>query len=378
MIMIEDEELRSLYQVSSSEHIQKIEAGILFLEKHPKDKANLEELLREAHSLKGDSRMLGVGDVETLIHQIEDVFVAIKKGDTSVTPDLCDRLYQGVDAVSKIAHEAVTGEPANVKVFHALTQLMGADHEPAMVPIPSETSPLSDLADLDLAALMHDDMNRSQSMGDDELHAMFADFLKEPSSSTSNGDATDLLSSLPSSLPQTIAQSEPFFQMPAEPQVELLAPPVVAKSAKALDESDYQISTLRVKSTHLDRLLTQASELLVTQGRFSDRTSDIQTIQNLWEEWNSEVFVSRLAFDQLERRLQSPELKPIHDFYQQANQRLEQLGNAIAQLKNASYPALFMRTQKRIKTKKKGRFILGGNGKCQIKRENVQKIRSNC
>ena len=125
-MIIEDEELRSLYKVSSSEHIQKIEAGILHLEKHPQDTAKLEELLREAHSLKGDSRMLGVVDVETLIHQIEEIFTSAKKGETNLTPDLCDRLYRGIDAVGKIAREAVTGEPSNVKVFQTLAELMGA------------------------------------------------------------------------------------------------------------------------------------------------------------------------------------------------------------------------------------------------------------
>jgi hypothetical protein len=57
-MMIEDEELRNLYKVASSEHIQKIETGILHLEKHPQDTARLEEMLREAHSLKGERRLM--------------------------------------------------------------------------------------------------------------------------------------------------------------------------------------------------------------------------------------------------------------------------------------------------------------------------------
>ncbi|HEY9797464.1 MAG TPA: Hpt domain-containing protein, partial [Leptolyngbyaceae cyanobacterium] len=56
--MIQDEELRTLYKEASADHIQKIEAGLLDLEKNPLDQAKLEQLLREMHSLKGDSRML--------------------------------------------------------------------------------------------------------------------------------------------------------------------------------------------------------------------------------------------------------------------------------------------------------------------------------
>jgi two-component system chemotaxis sensor kinase CheA len=36
-------------------------------------------------------------------------------------------LYLGLDAVRKIAHEAVTGQSAGISVFHVLAQLMGAD-----------------------------------------------------------------------------------------------------------------------------------------------------------------------------------------------------------------------------------------------------------
>ncbi|AFY74175.1 chemotaxis protein histidine kinase-like protein [Synechococcus sp. PCC 7502] len=298
-MMIEDEELRNLYKVASSEHIHKIEAGILRLEKNPKDTAQLEELLREAHSLKGDSRMLGVSDVETLIHQIEDIFVNVKKGETILTSDLCDRLYQGLDAVTKIAHEAITGEPANVEVFYTLAQLMGAD-----IACDVESNP------------MPTEMPLPETQGND-LDAMFADLENPPLA--------------PEAV--TIAESEvealmnrQWGRRATDPQPDNV--PI---------EGDYQIDTLRVDSSRLDRLLTQASELMVTKGRFSDRTRDLQAVQSLWEEWKREAFSSRITFDELERRLQTPDLLPIQKFYHQVDKRLEQLGIAIAQLKNATY-----------------------------------------
>jgi two-component system, chemotaxis family, sensor kinase CheA len=290
-MMIEDEELRSLYKVSSSEHIQKIESGILHLEKHPQDTAKLEELLREAHSLKGDSRMLGVADVETLIHQIEEILGSVKQGSTPLNSALCDRLYRGIDAVGRIAHEAVTGEPANVKVFQTLADLMGADMGAATAPpaIPA-TMPAT-----------------MPAQTDRELADMFAEFQNQQASAAASQAA-----------PQPVPT--------AETQDEAIA-----------TGDGYQIDTLRVEASRLDRLLTQASELLVTQGRFSDRIGDIQAIQALWEEWNREAFVSRLSFDELERRLQTPELKPIQRFYHQVDQKLERLGSAIEQLKSATF-----------------------------------------
>lgn len=80
-MIIEDVELRDIFKTASEEHLQKLEDGLLHLEKHPHDQAMLEEVLREAHTLKGDSRMLGVDTVETLIHQLEDSLGAVKRGE---------------------------------------------------------------------------------------------------------------------------------------------------------------------------------------------------------------------------------------------------------------------------------------------------------
>ena len=57
---IDDEELRGLYKTSSTEHVQTIESALMQLEKQPHNPEVLKELLRSAHTLKGDSRMLGV------------------------------------------------------------------------------------------------------------------------------------------------------------------------------------------------------------------------------------------------------------------------------------------------------------------------------
>ncbi|MGR3280202.1 Hpt domain-containing protein, partial [Acaryochloris marina NIES-2412] len=133
-MFIEDEELRILYRDASRDHLDKLEAGVLHLEKHPDDAEQLKELLREAHSFKGDSRMLGVQDAETLMHQVEDLLIAIEKGECAVTAELCDLIYQGLDALKKIAHEAVTGEPSRVNLFQIMTQLMGVDDDPKSLP----------------------------------------------------------------------------------------------------------------------------------------------------------------------------------------------------------------------------------------------------
>ncbi|MEW6494949.1 MAG: hybrid sensor histidine kinase/response regulator [Cyanobacteriota bacterium] len=279
-MMIQDEELRNLYKVASADHIQKIEAGLLHLEKNPLDRAKLEQLLRETHSLKGDSRMLGVKDVETLTHQIEDILGAVKRGERVFTPQVFDCLYQGLDAIRKIATEAVTGQASGVSVFHVLAQLMGADSDNALSQEHQET--------------VHQ-LNGATSA---------QTLVEQP---VADNDA---------------AQSNE----PSLPVADVLA-----------QVSDYQIDTIRVESQKLDKLLTQASELAVTKGQIGDRLSEVDQLMALWEEWNREAFVSRLTYDELERRLQMPELQPLQNFYNLLETRMEQLGVLLNRLRNKTF-----------------------------------------
>ena len=276
--MIEDEELRNLYKVASADHIEKIEAGLLHLEKNPLDGAKLEQLLRETHSLKGDSRMLGVKDAETLTHQMEDILGGVNRGERVLTPPVFECLYQGLDAIRKIATEAVTGQPAGVSVFHVLAQLMGADG--------SEAS-----ADMQEMVAQVPVANSAQAIGE------------QPVVGNDSGHNE----------------------------------PILAATEALAQVSDYQIDTIRVESQKLDKLLTQASELVVTKGHIGDRLAEIEQILALWEEWNREAFVSRLTFDELERRWQTTELQPLQNFYNLVETRLEQLGVLLNRLRSTSF-----------------------------------------
>lgn len=108
--MIEDKELRDLFKVESSEHLQKLDDGFLSLEKEPGNTALVAEVMREAHSLKGAARMLGLTEIETLSHRLEDILNAAKKGETALTPETIDNMYKALDRVKKLVHEAITGE----------------------------------------------------------------------------------------------------------------------------------------------------------------------------------------------------------------------------------------------------------------------------
>ncbi|MGF1536190.1 MAG: Hpt domain-containing protein [Elainellaceae cyanobacterium] len=124
-MMIQDEELRSLYQTTGLERLQKLQMGLMHLEQAPKDQTVLEELRREIHSLKGDSRIVGLEDIVNLSQQIEDIVKAIQHNDVAFTLEVSDRLYHGLEAAGQLVHEAATGEQGDVD-FDTTFGLLGS------------------------------------------------------------------------------------------------------------------------------------------------------------------------------------------------------------------------------------------------------------
>ena len=289
---IEDQELRDAYKVVTPERLQKLEEALIYLEKQPDDRPKLEEFLREAHTLKGDSRMLGVEDVETLTHQIEDCLAPVKRGEAKLTPELCDRLYQGLDAIRKLAHEAVTGEAAGVNLFYVMAQLMGAD-------------------------------SNGNGNGNGNGNDSVAEEIP-----ISNDDL--LFPDEPVPVVQTLskpAQIEPV----TTPAASTKQAPVTANA------STEEMDTIRVEAEKLDTLMRQAGELNVTKLRIARRMDELEELLKLYEEWSRDTVVSRSALKQIDQGLHNGHLQQVEHFQYRAEQHLEHLGILVNQIKNAAY-----------------------------------------
>ncbi len=291
---IEDEELRGTFQAASEEHLQKLEAGLLHLEQNPQDLSGLEDLMREAHSLKGDARMLGVKDVATLAHQWEHLLGTIYRQEAEVSSEICDRLYQGLDAIAALVQEAVTGEPSGVDTFHTLARLMGSQPTESQVTSESETSSEAPTPEPTPTPETPEETEAS------------ADVSEEPTTSKPT---------------------------PAEPAI----PDPANTSGVSSSNGEYRIDTIRVETRHLDTLMTQAGELTVTNVRFSHRLAELEEAIALWEDWSREAFNNRINVHQMQRGDREQALKQLQDLQDSVEQRLEKLGKIVTHLQKATY-----------------------------------------
>lgn len=84
----------------SKDHIEKLNSGLLHLEKNPQDREALNEVFRAAHSIKGGSKMLGLEEVMVVTHNIEDILDAMRSKEITFSDELFTLLFRAIDMVS--------------------------------------------------------------------------------------------------------------------------------------------------------------------------------------------------------------------------------------------------------------------------------------
>ncbi|MFB2880425.1 response regulator [Floridanema aerugineum] len=272
---IDDEELRVIFKSASEEHLQKLEEGLLHLEKDSHDRANLEEIMREAHSLKGDAGMLGLKDISTLAHQLEHILGTIKRNEVELSPDVSDRLYQGLDAISQLVVEAVTGTPPRIDAFHVLAYMMGGN-SPESSDNSTENQPSSETHEEDtLSGEQPEEIAAETPITATDVEVIHPEIEVPPTVNLPNITSDTVPVNEIQKLNLTIS---PISENPPEP---LKIFPNLTPT-----EQTYRIESVRVETRHLDSLMTQAGELTVTKIRVNHRLAEIEEIANLCEEYS--------------------------------------------------------------------------------------------
>ena len=111
--MIEDVKLRELFSAESEEHLQHLDDALLRLEKTPSDQTLIEEAFREAHSLKGAARMLGLNAIQVHAHQLEDELNSARRGSLALNPEIIGRMSNGLVNIRRLVLEAVAAGGAS-------------------------------------------------------------------------------------------------------------------------------------------------------------------------------------------------------------------------------------------------------------------------
>ena len=112
----------------SNEHLQHLNTQILNLESDPENMDTINEIFRAAHSLKGMAGTMGYKRMQTLTHDMENVFSEVRNGNIKVSPHMVDILFQCLDAldeyVNNVKESADEGTNENEPLIRQLNAVL--------------------------------------------------------------------------------------------------------------------------------------------------------------------------------------------------------------------------------------------------------------
>lgn len=121
----------------TNEHLQNLNTQILTLEQEPDNMDTINEIFRAAHSLKGMAGTMGYKRMQTLTHDMENVFSEVRNGNITVKANMIDILFQCLDALEEynanIRESADEGTNDNEPLIKQLNAILkgGAEQEAA-------------------------------------------------------------------------------------------------------------------------------------------------------------------------------------------------------------------------------------------------------
>jgi len=112
----------------SKEHLQNLSDQIMDLEQNPENMDTINEIFRAAHSLKGMAGTMGYKRMQTLTHDMENVFSEVRNGTFKVLPGMIDILFKSLDAleeyVNNIQQTTEEGTNDNQDLIDALNSIL--------------------------------------------------------------------------------------------------------------------------------------------------------------------------------------------------------------------------------------------------------------
>lgn len=249
--MISDSEIMAqvlvAFKEEQSEHRQAIGELLLVLEREPEHlqrKELLDQLFREAHSLKGGARAAGQAAIEQIAHRLEDMLSAVRQGVLELTSDVCDPIYASLDAIGALASQGITGLAPDLAPYQPLLRA--------------------------LDQVLHDVAVRPTARD-----VVAAEKLIEPAS-----NAVLVPAKLLDALDGTIVDTQ--------------------GGDSAARKSD---ATVRLSTATLDDLLSEAGELITCAVRAEQRTRDAQALNDLPLHWRRTWRRTRPAVARLQQRV---------------------------------------------------------------------------
>lgn len=306
-------DLLGVFLEEADEQLQRLDDGILQLEKDPGNQEVIKEVFRAAHTLKGSSATMGLSEIANLTHAMENLLDCVRNGVKTVDSNVIDLLLAGNDILRTFITQLTAGESLNAdtsELVQGLKAACGSSDTPDKSTTPANTevkSPSIDTAGAMTLTLKIADTCIMPSVRAFMIYNSLSGICDVISSDPPQDKLDDIqagqlinIALVPPSNPQTVVDAMKslseieFISHTLPEQIEssnstkpAATPP--GKSDTGNEHAAKSIQTVRVGVDRLDTLMNLVAELVI------DRTRIAQIESNLLLEYENEELVQNLG-----------------------------------------------------------------------------------
>ena len=109
-----DNQYMDMFLDESHEHLQSLNEGLLRLEENMEEIDAVNDIFRNAHTLKGMSATMGFAKIAELTQEMEDVLDLVRKSQLKLNEDIMDTLFKCLDSLEQMVDSVGNGEAEDV------------------------------------------------------------------------------------------------------------------------------------------------------------------------------------------------------------------------------------------------------------------------
>ncbi len=311
-----DNDLLNIFWEEVSEYLSSLNEGLLQVEmlEGNEQHALLVEMNRYAHSMKGAARAVGIGFIERTAHFMEELFNASLEGHLTLSPEIADSIYDGLDLIQNVVDGVENNEEVVQEVLANLERNVDEiDNGEA----PASQDVITKQEKLDAI------LDQKIKTATDEFPALQLGNAPKPTPTPPPKKEKT------TSVEMTTVQKRRTETSTGVLEIGDVMPTMALRPAE---------ESIRVTVSKLDTLMAQTSELVVTKMQAEERTKYVGEMIQKLSRWQREWRGVRAAYIRLARRMQDSdapdaELSTIFKFLESNQRYLAETNREIAQLR---------------------------------------------
>lgn len=244
----------SKFQEEAQDLLQRLNEGVITLEAEPANRELIDQMLRDAHTLKGSSRMVGLIEISDVAHSLEDIMVKVRDKEIVYTGDMTDSFFEALDAIVYLT------DNAGVNVDDAISLDTIKEHLAAAAGLTSEGTE-DEPAEAEPESKPKSKKAAKEKAGDGEGDELPA---KKPAKAKGG----------------KVAKASEAAEDDAEPTPEAADGDAAAGAhQRAAEFKTKAQKTIRVRTSQVDELLNVISEVVIAQIKAEQHVHDVRAIQ---------------------------------------------------------------------------------------------------